>query len=66
MERELTQEEREEIVDGIDCEGFEYYFCSYAHKWEEFPNEISELIKAFRAAQKALEDAIDSWEIEPA
>lgn len=60
----LTQEQKEEIVYGIDGEGLDYYFVDYTHKWEEIPSEIQQLVIDYRKASKALESVIDSWDIE--
>lgn len=63
--KKLTKSQRQEIVDGIEEEGMEYYFINYTNKWEEFPNEIQNLVRDFRLAQEALEDAIDAWNLYP-
>lgn len=62
--KKLTKKQKQEIVWGIENEGFEYYFCDYTHEWEEVPSEISELVKAFTSARDNLAEVIDSWGIE--
>lgn len=65
MSKKLTKKaETRNLFDGVEIEGFDYYFLHYTRKWESTPSEIQELVRNYVAATVALENVIDSWELE--
>lgn len=57
MNEQLTEEEKDDIAQKIDSEGFNYYFTCYGPD-EKLKRIIGSQIKSYQEAQAALEKAL--------
>lgn len=54
----MKKKEMEEILDGIESEGFDYYFINYTSPNENTDKELAKLWNEYKQAHNNLEDFI--------
>jgi hypothetical protein len=60
--KKLTTEQKEDLVSGVDAEGFDYYFLHYTDATKEFADtEIVPLVNEYVKVARALHAKIDEY-----